>query len=145
VPWHSPHTVNGVGALSRCPDQLFPRAPESPISLQENSQELLSQLSPAIASLAAEVGLTPIPVRGKSQCGFSVTINGDSMTLWVGHYPGFCPVKGVDYQVALSTDSKAIRWGVTRENAVRFLQTGLIADGHPVARKGKDLKALRKG
>jgi hypothetical protein len=101
---------------------------------------------PAIVSLAAEMGLKPIPTRGANQCGLKVGISGQTITLWVGFYPGFSGQKGVDWQVALSTDAKAIRWGTTEAGVKLFLQTTLIpGDAVPIARKGKDLKALRKG
>jgi hypothetical protein len=99
---------------------------------------------PAIVSLAAEMGLKPIPTRGANQCAFEIKVNGATLTLWVGFYAGFSGKKGVDWQVALSTDAKAIRWGVTEEGVKLFLQTSLIpGDAVPTARKGKDLKALR--
>ncbi len=98
-----------------------------------------------ILALASSLKLVPLKVRGVSQCAFQVTVNGAPMLLWVGFYPGFCKVKGVSWQVSLSTDAKAVRWGVTEAGVVEFLSTALIADGHPVARSGKDLKALRKG
>lgn len=98
-----------------------------------------------ILALASSLSLTPIPVRGRSQCAFEVVVGRAPMTLWVGFYPGFCKVKGVKWQVAISTDAKAVRWGVTEEGVKTFLSTSLIENGHPVARKGGDLKALRKG
>ena len=140
LPRRSPRIRKDAGALCRC---RFSPGMESVISPTENSQELLSQLSPAILSLAAEVGLTPIPVRGKSQAGFAVTINGVSMVLWVGFYPGFS-AKGVDYQVCITVDAKGTRWGVTRDGVKTFLSTGLIENGVPVARTGKDIKGLKQ-
>jgi len=101
---------------------------------------------PAIVSLAAELGLTPIPTRGANQCGLKVALNGQIVTLWVGFYAGFSGKKGVDWQVALSTDAKAVRWGTNMEGVKTFLATSLIpGDAVPTARKATDLKALRKG
>ena len=69
---------------------------------------------------------------------------GGTETVWIGHYPGFCADKAYEYQVALSTDAKAERWGVTRKGVVSFLTTGVLpADRKPIARKAKDLKSLK--
>ena len=96
-----------------------------------------------LLDLAVELGLTPIKVRGSSQCAFSVVINGVPMTLWVGHYPGFSAKKEYVWQASLSTEAKAVRWGLTDEGVEVFLKTALFVDAVPIARKGKDLKALR--
>jgi hypothetical protein len=105
------------------------------MSNQDFKQELLD--------LAVELGLTPIKVRGSSQCAFSVVINGVPMTLWVGHYPGFSAKKDYVWQASLSTAADATRWGLKGEGVREFLSTSLFVDAVPVARKAKDLKALR--
>ena len=98
-----------------------------------------------ILALASSLSLTPVKVRGVSQCSFQVTINGTEMVLWIGYYPGFAG-KGKEsykWQGSLSTKAKAVRWGLTDEGVEVFLKAALFVDAVPIARKGKDLKALR--
>ena len=96
-----------------------------------------------LLDLAVGLGLTPKKVRGVSQCSFDVKVNGVAMTLWVGHYPGFSGKPDYVWQASLSTEANAVRWGLKEEGVKTFLQTALFLDPVPVARKGKDLKALR--
>lgn len=128
-----------------------PTRVESAISTSK-SAELLSQLHPALLTLAEKAGVVPLAVvtssgrlRGASQMAFLKDL-GDQVgeeVLWLGHYPGFCADKALKFQVALSEDADATRWGVSDEDALWFLCTGTVRNGVAVARKGKDLKALR--
>ena len=99
---------------------------------------------PQLLSLAKEFGLTPLKVRGVSQCAFEVTIKGVAVTLWVGFYPGFAgkahPLHV--WQASLSTEADAVRFGLTAEGIGEFLKSSLFKDPVPVARKAKDLKSL---
>ena len=99
---------------------------------------------PQIQSLAKDLGLTPVKVRGDSQCAFEVTIKGVAVTLWVGYYPGFAgkahPLHV--WQASLSTEPNAARFGLTAEGVREFLKSSLFKDPVPVARKATDLKAL---
>ena len=85
-----------------------------------------------LLDLAVELGLTPIPVRGRSQCAFSVVINGVPVTLWVGHYPGFAKDKAYKWQASLSTEADATRWGLKEEGVREFLKSSLVVDAVPL-------------
>lgn len=104
----------------------------------------MENFSEEILALARETGLTPIPVRGRSQCAFEVVIADTPLMLWVGHYPGFAGKGREDYrwQASLSTDAKADRFGLTDQGIRVFLASALFMEPVPVARKAKDLKGL---